>query len=439
MVRSRTFAPLVLFGMLAVAMAAGTCLPQSRGVSATNPPPGSGMYLAWTDGQTAKKTDRKSGPAYQLEKVKEWQTLAAQHSSGMPDASAVAVGGWHTQDVEIVLDYVTKLASQPKRAIQRALSKTRLQRLFDLTDQEAQQGDLNRILKQGVLLHTDIALLDLEKWEFQHLREGVGAFADGHTYLQPKKHHWEFARRLVDCVAPISSQNALAKEWYVATTAHMESRRLLGYAGQNLKSALEKFPKDFRILFYAGALHEAWAAPVNQNIILPKGGKTSYGSGDSELKLARQFYENAIESNPSFSEARLRLGRVLGLLGDHQQAALELQQAQVSMQDSQLLYYASLYLGREFEALSRRNEARSQYERAATLCPTAQVPLLSLSHLAHSSGDTAGALLAVQRMFALPREDSWQDDPWWVYDIAHVRDAGAFIEELHKLLGRDPR
>jgi hypothetical protein len=103
------------------------------------------------------------------------------------------------------------------------------------------------------------------------------------------------------------------------------------------------------------------------------------------------------------------------------------------------LYYASLYLGREFEALSRRSEARSQYERAASLYPTAPVPLLSLSHLAHGSGDSAGALLAVQRMFALPREDSVKDDPWLVYDIAHVRDAGAFIDELRKLLGEVSR
>ena len=424
-----------------IGMAAGLGLSQWRSIPILDPADSglAGMGLVPPETSSAQETNRRKDGNYKLEKVKEWRTIAAQHSPGKPDPAAVAIGGWQTEDLELVMDYVTNLASQSERSIKRAFAKARVQRLFELTDQEVQQGSLNRILKQGVQLHTDIALLDLEKWDYQHLREGMGAFADGNTLLEPKKHHWEFARRLIDCVPPLSSPGPLVRQWYIATTAHMESRRLLAYAGQNLENALKKFPSDERILFYAGALHEAWASPANQNVVMPSGGKISYGSREEELKRARQFYEKAVKVNPASAEVHLRLGRILGLLGHHDKAARELQQAAASIEDPQLSYYAALYLGYEFAALSRRSEARIQYERAATLYPTAQAPLLALSELAHSGGDSEGAWVAAQRMFALPRRDLWNDDPWRVYDVSHVRDEAALVEDLHRVLGGPPQ
>jgi tetratricopeptide (TPR) repeat protein len=163
--------------------------------------------------------------------------------------------------------------------------------------------------------------------------------------------------------------------------------------------------------------------------------KADYGSEKSELKLALQFLQKAIAADPNYAEAHLRLGRVMGLLGHHDQAVAELQQAAASIKDPQLLCYASLFLGREYVALSRRSEARDQYERAAGLYPTAQSPLLALSQLARSSDDLEGASLSLKRSFALPRKDPWKDDPWWIYDLAHVRDADALVAEMHKMFG----
>ena len=92
-------------------------------------------------------------------------------------------------------------------------------------------------------------------------------------------------------------------------------------------------------------LHETWASPVNQNPLLPRGASVPYGSRDAELRLARQYFEKALEKNPSFAEARLRLGRVTGLQGNHKKAIAELQNAAASITDPQLSYYGSLYLG----------------------------------------------------------------------------------------------
>jgi hypothetical protein len=88
--------------------------------------------------------------------------------------------------------------------------------------------------------------------------------------------------------------------------------------------------------------------------------------------------------------------------------------------------------------LSRRSEAREQYTRAARLYPNAQSPLFALSQLADSSGDLEGALFNMQRVFALSRTDS-MGDPWWVYDLSHVRDADALVAEMREIFGRLPR
>jgi len=382
--------------------------------------------------------DKKDSTTVRLQKVKEWRIAAGLHKPGEPDSAAVTIAGWPSKDLQSVIDFVAKLASQFARSAKPTLSRVQMKRLFELSDQEVQRKDLNRILRQGVLLHTDIALLELEKGAYEHRSvwiEGRGIFADGQIFLMPQKYHWQFARQLIDSIP----EDQIAKGWYIATTAHMHSHRLLSYSAQNLRSALEKFPSSDRLLFYAGTLHEIWASPPNQNILLPPSGKVTFGSRESELKLARQFLQKALAVNPDFAEARLHLGRVQGLLGDHAQAAAELEGAAASINDPQLSYYSSLYLGWELAQLSRLNEARDQYERAATLYPGAQSAHLALSQLAHSSGDAKAAFLAVQNVFALHIRDPWNDDPWWAYDVSHVRDAAGLMVEMRRGLGGVPR
>jgi len=377
----------------------------------------------------------KTTEAYQLEKLTEWRTAAVQHASGEPDPAAVTIGGWDPEDLGIVIDYVQKIASQDAKSARRRLAKAPVRLALGVTDQEVREGNLNRILKIGALLHTDIVLLELETGTRQHVREGMGVFADGRILVQPKDPHWGFALRLIEPMRPVPSDDRIVRQWFIATTAYMQSHRLLAYAAENLNSALKRFPSDGKILLFAGVLHETWASPVNQNILLPAGGRVAFGSRELELKRAREFFQRAIEAKADFAEARLRLGRVMGLLGEHSQAVAELQRAAAGIADPQLSYYAALYLGREFEALSNRSEAREQYERAAALYPAAQSPLLALSRLAHGIDDVEGALRELQRVFDLPRKDLWRDDPLWSYDLAHVRDASFLVDEMRKAFG----
>jgi tetratricopeptide (TPR) repeat protein len=96
---------------------------------------------------------------------------------------------------------------------------------------------------------------------------------------------------------------------------------------------------------------------------------------------------------------------------------------------------ASLYLGVELATLSKPKAAQEQYEHAAHLYPAAQSPLLALSHLAHSSGDSERAFEALQQIFALKPPNPSDNDPWWNYDLSHVREAEELVSKAFEGLG----
>jgi tetratricopeptide (TPR) repeat protein len=382
-----------------------------------------------TASQPETAEDQKPQSRYEL--VRNWRTAAEEHKAGEPDSAAKKIGGWGEIDIKFVFDFLQKLTSQSAKNLKHSLAKAQIRGLLNLNDKEEKQGDLSRLIKQGILLHTDIALLDVDTASNQSSGIGMGFFADGGVVqIKAETRHWEFARQLIDLLPP---DNGIAQKWYALATEYMQSRRLQGYAAQNLKRALEKFPSDGTILFYSGVLHENLASPANQNQLLPLGTKANYGSRESELKLARNYFERSIALNPDFAEARMRLGRILGLLGNHSQSIAELQKAAASLQGPPQLYYASLFLGSEFESISRKEEAREQYEKAAKLYPAAQSPLFALSRLSGRNGDSKGALEAVQQAFGLTAVDSHSDDPWWTYDLSHVHNSDRLAEEIRKI------
>lgn len=386
-----------------------------------------------------KSPEKRSSSGYILRKLKEWRDAVLDHAAGEADAAAVEIGGWDYEDVEIVIDFLAKLASRSRKSIRKNIAKAPIRSRLRLTKEEVQNGDLNRILKQGALLHTDIALLNLEKGKSSDKRNLISAYVDGRVILMPKKLHLSYARTLINSVSPSASEDAMARQWYVATTAEVQSIRHLAFARENIEAALKLFSDDSTILLYAGALHETWASPSNQNTQLPMRRSAVYESKKEELKKARKFYRKAIESDPDMSEAYLRLGRVSGLLGSHREAIDALQKAGSGIDDPKLTYYVSLFLGREFEMVSRYEQARARYEEAARLFPAAQSPLLSLSQLSHRSSDTESAMSAIQRVFALPHQDPVKDDPLWTYDLSHVENAAMLIEEMHRTFGELPK
>jgi tetratricopeptide (TPR) repeat protein len=300
---------------------------------------------------------------------------------------------------------------------------------------KAGPGRENALLKRGAMLHADVEMLD------PALPRGRGGVVglervmirldDGRqTGIESVANHWAFARRLLDRVTSRDQSNGrlrgpegdpTVRLWYVATAAFMEARGSI--ETEHFDRALELFPMDREVLFFSAALHEVLAGPRRQsafrNADILTRVRFQVGSEREELGVADRLYRRAVEADPDAAEVRIRYARVLGLRGRHAEAVAEL--TKVARQKEPLLgYYASLFLGGEYEALARDDEARDAYQRAASLFPRAQSPRVALSRLGGTMEQrqaTREALLALTADADAER----RYDPWWEYEQVQAR------------------
>ena len=148
-----------------------------------------------------------------------------------------------------------------------------------------------------------------------------------------------------------------------------------------------------------------------------------------ELQDAQTLFRQALKSDPALVEVRVRLGYVLEQLGRHEEAVTELQAAANATDDSQLRFYANLFLGQAEAGLGHDDAARGAFERACELYPRAQSSRLALSHLARSRGDRPSALGAIQDVLSRLNHDE-SDDPWWIYYRMHVPTPESLLDQV---------
>jgi tetratricopeptide (TPR) repeat protein len=167
-----------------------------------------------------------------------------------------------------------------------------------------------------------------------------------------------------------------------------------------------------------------------QSARLPAGARLDIGSDRQELQRAESLFRRSLASNPRHAEARVRLGRVLALLGRPVAAVQELRTALADTTDRLLLYYALLCLGDAAESAGDLERARQAYADARALYPRAQSPRLALSQMANRTGDRRTALGELQAAMALANGPDGAD-PWWTYSVAAGRDARARIAAVY--------
>jgi len=345
---------------------------------------------------------------------------------------------------------VSSLATTRSRQVLYSIGELRhLRQLAKTVSPSGQPGPENDVLKRGALLHADIAVVGLKAGSGSPDRLGPGGLTlfmnDGQQIgLQNTISHWNLGRRLLDAVRPVDSKNSLqtrpdpaaddfVRRWYIAGAAYMT--RIRNIELSHFTRALQLFPNDPGLLFFAASAHESFAGVRTQSVMrsLKARRDVTFGVKDegAELRLAEQLYKRALDRNPKLVEARIRLGRVLGLRGRHDEAIEQLKQG-LTAGEPLLRYYANLFLGGEFEALGNGAEARRSYERAAAIEPLAQSPLFGLSRLAEQAGDRAAAREAIARVLQLSPNDYERTDPWWVYEMAQSRDVDLLLADIRR-------
>jgi tetratricopeptide (TPR) repeat protein len=375
-------------------------------------------------------------PDYRLER---WLSAVEQHQPGTFDAAAREIASWPDQHLAAVIQDVGELApflvrarirfhrsgamSTAKISDGRRLTWAEVQQLFGMTDDEADAGDPGRLVLRAVLLHTDISVnVDWHDPLQQPSRPGPSRsflIADGrHEGVAEIVPHWRLARALLD-VIPRDSPHAEAKRrWYVATAAFLHSRGGHASLMPHLARGMRIYPDDAELRFYSGTMHETLASPSIQRGVrsLPSAVQATLAVKEARTHLeeARARFRSALEAAPDFTEARVRLGYVLGALGRHDEALAELQATLAAPADRRTRYYGALLLGAAQRRLGRREAARDAYERAAALYPLAQSPRLGLSSLARAAGQRSTAARILLKTLPAEQSESLRD-PWWEY------------------------
>ncbi|HEX9187565.1 MAG TPA: hypothetical protein VGB87_10860, partial [Vicinamibacteria bacterium] len=432
-----------------------------------------------------------SRPASRLDRLEAWLAAVEQHEPGTDDGAARMVRSWAPEELaELATDLslVARLIEQPKHPVLWVTDPEKPTRFFrapystddekrlraaaraaalrcdqglDPEPGEARPDDANpgeaavrcarnRILKRGAVLHTDAAIRVEDRSALPPAREGRPErwqvrFIDGQQRAaEGAPGHWELARSLLDNVAPDPEEDETVRLWYIATSAYGQYHQR---HTRHEEQAVDLFPGDAHLLFLAGCLHETFASPTIQSLarsIKAPGTRHGLDSEKSELRTAAELFRRALKAEPSLVEPRIRLGRVLHLLGQPRQAELELRQAVTTLLSDDgsaaapdarlLLYFAEMFYGAAAEELGQLDRAKASYGRAAELYPGAPSPLLALSQLALRENDHAAALDAVRRAM-LPQGDGRdRDDPWWGYHAVQGRDAAGWFERLYRSL-----
>jgi tetratricopeptide (TPR) repeat protein len=390
--------------------------------------------------------DQTAKPPSRAAQLKEWLAAVNRHQARTLGAAAVEIAAWPDARLTGVVADVRELARFLARAHERfrrtgqestfaydggAVSMSEVQQLLGLTDVEARSGDVSRLAARGALLHTDVAValdaLDpLGRAAAGSATPTALLIRDGRGQgTLDRGPHWQVARSLLDLTPADSPRLAAVRQWYVATSAYMQSRSLLSDLLPHLVRARERYPADADILFFTGAMNEVLGSPLVQEAIagvsLPPGSKLDVSGARTHLQEARTFLRRALEHRPDHVETRVRLGRVLGALGAHAEAADHLQRALSSATSPLNQYYAALFLGGELSRLGRLDAARDAYERAAALYPRAQSPPLGLSSVARAAGNQAAAAGVLLDALGVSRQGAASQDPWWTY-LAGAKD-----------------
>jgi tetratricopeptide (TPR) repeat protein len=291
--------------------------------------------------------------------------------------------------------------------------------------------------------------------------------------------NWPFARWLIDyllkelpfgvgpCHGPecagwqvaSATTNQFVGVWYHATTAFMFQNGFYAEVTTHIQRAGEILPDDPRILFDRACYSESLGLPLHQ-VLVPEENdaeralhqhsatgwrpstenRATMGIPKTEVtnNAAEQLFRRALKNDPSYIEARVRLGRLLTVRKRYEEALNELTTVLSQKPDDPIVaYYAHLFAGRAARGLGRGDEAARHYRDASALFPDAQSPRLGLSEVELLSANVDAALEPIQKLGG--ESVRLTADPWWDYHLASGREADHLMAGVWAMLPAQTR
>lgn len=392
--------------------------------------------------------------------LKVWIDAVHAHVPGTSDRAAASIAVWDRGDLIRLRPFVQALVGSVPDPRRVRVSRIRLSSA-DAAEMRALAttalGSLsaNDFVKRAALLHSDVVLrassirtvIDaLPPRQRASRRDDRGASLetplviargpDGRFEgLELGDLNWDYARDLLDAVTPRPESDDTVRLWYRSVGAWFASGYSFGEAYPHFERAGKLLPDDPGVLFGEGAIQETLASPRIQDYVrvtrLPGQQRFLWvTSARDHLEKTEQLFLRALRFDPSFVEAKLRLGRVIDQQGRHDEALAKFAEVVEARPDRALAFYAHLFRGDAERALLRYDAARQSYQKALELYPLAQSARIALSHLARQRSDREEALAVLLPTLSASPLERQEDDPWWSYHHGDGRHAEELLQQL---------
>jgi tetratricopeptide (TPR) repeat protein len=319
--------------------------------------------------------------------MEDYRELVYEYRRGEQDRSITAIIGWSDADMARVRGRFTAVQKSP------AASTTPAAMILAM-------------LPAAVMLHTE-----------------AGLYLSWKGDAKAAWRQWSQALAVAEA-SPTDSQAGFLRAWYRAFGLFCTGSYIATDAIRVLDLGRARFPDDALIALALAQAYEARGTSLAGSGAGP--GRLQASSAD--LGAAEGIYRELLSRDPSQAEARLRLGRVLELRGQRDQALAEMGQA-AAAPDKRVQYLSHLFAGDLLRRQSRIPEARQQLAQALAAWPSGQAAALSLAETLHAAGD--GEAAAKTLATALGAGASMPTpDPFRTYQCGDRAEHKALLEAL---------
>jgi tetratricopeptide (TPR) repeat protein len=338
-------------------------------------------------GLAAAASAAPSSPSSETRLLEDYRELVDEYRRGESDRAITAIIGWTPEDMARVAGRLTAAQKSPAAPAKPAAM-------------------ILAMFPAAVMLHTEAGLY--LSWK----GDGKAAWRQ-----------WSQALVVAE-TSPTEPQAEFLRAWYRAFGLFCTGSYIATDAIRVLDRGRARFPDDALLALALAQAYESRGTSLAGG----GAGPAQVQASAADLNAAERIYRELLSGDPSQAEARLRLGRVLELRGQRDQALAEMREAAASS-DKRVQYLSHLYAGDLLQRQSRTPEARPQLAQALVAWPSGQAAALSLAEILHAAGDVQAAAKTLATALGAGAS-MLTPDPFRTYQCGDRAEHKALLEAL---------